>query len=238
MRRGAALKISIIIPTLNEGGVIGHLLQQLQPARQAGHEVIVVDGGSSDGTVERARPLADRVLCTRPGRGEQLNRGALASSGGWLWFLHADSRLPRDWLAQLEGACREGQRHWGFFQVRLDGDRLAYRVIAGLMNARSCLTRIATGDQGVFVRRELFFAGGCFPAIPIMEDVALGKRLRCLPPCCLPGPLVTSARRWEREGLMRTVLRMWALRLAFWLGVSPHRLQRHYSRCTTPDTES
>ncbi len=226
------------MPTLNEGAIIGRLLRQLQAARQAGHEVILVDGGSSDGTVRLAAPHVDLLLRSAPGRGRQLNLGARASGGCWLWFLHADSVLPDGWLEQLEAACLGGARSWGFFHVRLDPARWPYRVIAWSMNLRSCLTRMATGDQGIFVERSLFFASGCFPDIPIMEDLALSRILRCHAPHCIEGPIVTSARRWERDGILRTVLRMWALRFAFWAGISPWRLRRHYTLCSTPDTES
>lgn len=237
---GVELKplLSIIVPALDEGAVIGRLLDQLQEARGAGHEVVLVDGGSRDGTLEQAGGKVDRLLRSGPGRARQMNRGARESSGQWLWFLHADSRLPEGWLQQLESACANDAGHWGFFSVRLDNPRWPYRFIGWLMNRRSCLTRIATGDQGIFVRRERFFALNGYPDYPLMEDIALSRRLKGEAPCCLPGPLVTSARRWEEQGLVRTVMRMWSLRLAFWLGVSPERLNRHYPPCSSPDTES
>ena len=221
------------MPTLNEGAVIGRLLRQLQAARQAGHEVVLVDGGSSDGTVRLAAPHVDLLLRSAPGRGRQLNLGARASGGCWLWFLHADSVLPDGWLEQLEAACLGGARSWGFFHVRLDPARWPYRVIAWSMNLRSCLTRMATGDQGIFVQRELFEAVGGYPELPLMEDLALSRRLRReARPHCLRGPLVTSARRWRRHGVVRTVLLMWGLRLAYALGVPARRLARYYRRCT------
>ena len=226
------------MPTLDEGAVIDRLLEQLRPARAAGHELILVDGGSRDATVERAHSRVDRLLHSEPGRARQMNRGAMASRGEWLWFLHADSRLPEGWLAQLERACREGGRDWGFFRVRLDNPRWPYRMISRLMNLRSAVTGIATGDQAIFIRRSLFFAGNCFPDLPLMEDVALSRRLKGQLPCILSGPLVTSARRWERDGVLRTTLRMWSLRLAFWLGVPPRRFAHRYAPCSSPDTES
>jgi len=230
-------RISIIVPTLDEGALIGRLLEQLQEARGSGHEVVLVDGGSRDDTKRLAAPAVDLLLESRPGRGGQLNRGARASRGRWLWFLHADSLLPDGWLGHLERACEEADG-WGFFQVRLAGRRWSYRLIETSMNLRSCLTRMATGDQGIFVERSLFFAAGCFPDIPIMEDLVLSRRLRRRPPYCIRSPILTSARRWERHGILRTVLRMWTLRFAFWLGVPPRRLARHYRPCSSPDTES
>ena len=146
--------------------------------------------------------------------------------------------LLAGWLQQIEAACASEASQWGFFNVCLDNPRWPYRVIAWFMNRRSRLTRIATGDQGIFVRRELFFARNGYADLPLMEDIDLSRRLKEFEPCCLQGPLGTSARRWEEQGILRTVLRMWSLRLAFWLGVSPRRLIRHYLLCSSPDTES
>ena len=230
--------ISIIVPALNEGAVIGELLDRLQAARSSGHEVVLVDGGSDDDTIAKAAGKVDLLLRNQAGRARQMNRGARESSGQWLWFLHADSCLPADWLQQLEAACSSGASPWGFFDVRLDNPRWPYRVIAWFMNRRSRLTRIATGDQGIFVRRELFFARNCYADLPLMEDIDLSRRLKGYEPACLQGPLTTSARRWEEGGILRTVLRMWSLRLAFWLGVPPRRLSRHYPLCSSPNTES
>ncbi len=236
--KGRKPRISIIVPALNEGAIIDGLLDSLQPARASGHEVVLVDGGSEDDTRAKAEGKVDLLLQNRAGRARQMNRGARESSGRWLWFLHADSSLPAGWLQQIEAACGSDTGQWGFFAVRLDNPRWPYRVIAWFMNRRSCLTRIATGDQGIFVRRELFFAHNGYADLPLMEDVDLSRRLKEFEPCCLQGPLGTSARRWEEQGILRTVFRMWSLRLAFWLGISPRRLSRHYPQCSSPDTES
>jgi len=210
----------------------------LQPARAAGHELILVDGGSRDSTVARAKSSVDRLLHSEPGRARQMNLGATVSRGEWLWFLHADSRLPEGWLAWLEDTCNAREHDWGFFRIQLDNPRWPYRMISDLMNLRSTITGIATGDQAIFIRRSLFFAGNCFPNLPLMEDVALSRRLKAKRPCILSGPVITSARRWERNGVARTILHMWSLRLAFWLGIPPKRFAHRYTSCSSPDTES
>ena len=238
MWRGLELKLSIIIPTLDDGAALRPLLRQLQGARHAGHELILVDGGSRDDTCEMASSWVDRLLQSPPGRARQMNLGAEAAQGDWLWFLHADSRLPEGWLEVVEAHCHAPHASWAFFKVRLDNPRWPYRLIAWAMSTRACLTRMATGDQAILVRRRRFFEVGGYPDIPLMEDLALSRALRSWKPACLEPPLVTSARRWERQGLVRTVLRMWHLRLAYWLGVSPQRLARRYPPCNSPGTRS
>lgn len=240
LRRSVELKprLSIIIPTLDEGAIIERLLLELQEARAAGHEVILVDGGSLDGTPQRAAPEVDLLLRSEAGRARQMNRGAEASHGDWLWFLHADSRLPEGWLAELEAVMACDDHDWGFFRVRLDNPRWPYRMVGRFMNLRSELTAIATGDQAIFIRRTLFFAGHCFPLLPLMEDIALSRRLKGYRPKIVKRPVTTSARRWERDGVVRTILRMWGLRLVFWLGISPSRFAHRYRPCSSPDTES
>jgi rSAM/selenodomain-associated transferase 2 len=223
--------VSIIIPTLNEAGQIVATLQALQPLRAAGQEVIVVDGGSSDDTVALARPLADTLPSPR-GRSRQMNAGAAQARGDILLFLHADTTLPQHALpAMLDGLSHSG-RAWGRFDVRLSGRQAMLRVIERMMNWRSRVTGIATGDQAMFVRREVFQAVGSFPDIALMEDIALSRTLKrtCGAPLCLSTPVVTSSRRWEEHGILRTMLLMWRLRLAYFLGASPARLARLYSR--------
>jgi rSAM/selenodomain-associated transferase 2 len=222
-------RLSIIVPVLNESAGIAAALDALVPARAAGHEVIVVDGGSTDGTRAAAEPLADRVISAPRGRASQMNAGAALASGDVLLFLHADTRLPRgatDWLvARLHASGRA----WGRFDVRIDGRHPLLPIIAWLMNARSRLTGIATGDQAIFVQRDAFAALGGFPAIALMEDVAFSAAAkRRSPPLCLRERAVTSGRRWEAKGVVRTMLLMWWLRLRFLLGVSPERLHRSY----------
>jgi rSAM/selenodomain-associated transferase 2 len=221
--------VSVVIPTLNEAGVIVDTLLSLQPMRAAGHEVVVSDGGSVDATVEQARPLADRVISVRPGRAGQMNAGAAASSGDVLLFLHADTLLPpgADRLVR-DAVSRPGAR-WGRFDVRLSGRSVLFRVIEAGISWRSRLTGIASGDQAIFVRRVAFDNVGGFNEMPLMEDLDLSRRLKALaPPVCLRARVVTSSRRWEERGIVRTVLLMWRLRLAYYLGADPAALAARY----------
>jgi rSAM/selenodomain-associated transferase 2 len=221
--------ISIIVPALNEAGGIKQMLQDLQAMRHRGHEIIVVDGGSSDNTAALCAPLADRVLTTAAGRARQMQAGAALARGSVLWFLHADTRAPQQADRAIHAALRGGDHHWGRFNVRFSEPGVLLGVVATLMNLRSRLTRIATGDQGIFVTRELFERVGGFPQMPLMEDIAFSRRLRSRSrPVCLRECLITSARRWRHHGAVRTIILMWSLRLAYFLGVSPMRLARHY----------
>lgn len=228
-------RISIILPCLNEATIAASRLRALQPLRADGHELILVDGGSSDGTPRIAADLVDLCLSSPRGRASQMNRGAARASGDILWFLHLDSTLPPGAAQQLLSAAETNG--WGRFNVRLSGTRPVFRLIETLMNLRSCITGIATGDQGVFVRRSMFQAVGGFPDIVLMEDIALSRRLkRQGRPSCVRVELGTSSRRWESHGILRTVLLMWSLRLGYFLGVSPDRLIRLYPPCNTPTT--
>ena len=220
--------VSIVVPVLDEAAAIAATLAPLQRLRAAGAEIVVVDGGSADGTAVLAEPLADRVVTAPRGRASQMNAGARASRHANLLFLHADTVLPLDALAAVEAALRE--RAWGRFDVAIDGADPFLPVVAACMNVRSRLTGIATGDQAIFVRRDAFEAIGGFAAIPLMEDVAFSRAaLRALGrPACLRARAITSGRRWERHGVLRTILLMWRLRLAFALGADPHRLARRY----------
>jgi rSAM/selenodomain-associated transferase 2 len=223
------IRLSIVMPVLNESRGIDQILEALTPVRSEGIELVVVDGGSSDGTVERLGGRADRVIRSSPGRALQQNSGARVARGGVLLFLHADTRLPptgvRHVLERLGGGSG-----WGRFDVRLTGRHPLLRVVERLISLRSRLSGIATGDQAIFVTRDLFFAVGGFPEIPLMEDVALSRKLleQHGSPVCLPGPAVTSSRRWEERGILRTILLMWRLRLGFWLGEDPGRLAARY----------
>jgi rSAM/selenodomain-associated transferase 2 len=220
------MQISIIIPALNEAESIVALLQQLQSLRARGQEVILVDGGSKDETVALAEPLVDRLLITPAGRARQMNAGAGAANGQMLWFVHADSGIP-DKADKL--IVKSASQRWGYFNVRLSGDRILLRVVERLMNLRSRITRIATGDQGIFVPRALFEHVGGYADLPLMEDIDLSKRLkREQRPVCLQHTLMTSSRRWEQRGIVRTILLMWYLRLAWFLGVPAARLATHY----------
>nr|WP_296747716.1 TIGR04283 family arsenosugar biosynthesis glycosyltransferase [Thioalkalivibrio sp.] len=221
--------LSIIIPCLNEVARLPMLLNDLAPMRSVGHEIIVVDGGSRDGTQEQAAPGADRLLLSAPGRALQMNAGAAAARGDALWFLHADTRVPPRVAAEVLAALRAGHA-WGRCGVRLSGDGAVLWVIAGLMNLRSCLTGIATGDQGIFLTRSAFDAVGGFPGIVLMEDISISRALKRKVgrPACIRSRLVSSSRRWEERGVWGTVLLMWRLRLAYWLGADPARLARRY----------
>jgi rSAM/selenodomain-associated transferase 2 len=222
------MKLSIVMPVLDEAADIEVALTALAPYRRRGVEVIVADGGSRDGTPDLARALADRVLNAPRGRSLQMNVGAAAASGDILLFLHADTRLPEnaDRLV-LDGLARSG-RSWGRFDVRIEGGRL-FGLISFAMNWRSRLTGIATGDQAMFVTRAAFEAAGGFAAIALMEDVALSAKLkRKSKPLCLRARVTTSPRRWRKHGPLRTVLLMWRLRLEFFLGADPAKLARAY----------
>jgi len=224
--------LSIIVPCLNEAEGIRDALTALAPLRARGAEVIVVDGGSSDGTVERAAPHADVVLNAPRGRGSQMNAGAARARGEILLFLHADTRLPESADALIVEGLKRSRRGWGRFDVAISGSNPLLRVVAWLMNARSRLTGIATGDQAIFATRSLFTAAGGYAEIALMEDIALCKQLkRYGPPLCLRHRLVASGRRWEKHGVVRTILLMWRLRLAYWLGADPGKLAVRYDRC-------
>jgi rSAM/selenodomain-associated transferase 2 len=221
--------LSIIVPCLNEASIIGDALERLQPMRARGAELIVVDGGSRDDSVARAQSLADRVLVARRGRALQMNAGAQVARRDILLFLHADCALPEAADHLIIDGLNRGRRSWGRFDVTLCGHHPLLRAVAVLMNARSRLTGIATGDQGIFVTRTLFEAAGRFPEIALMEDIALSKRLRTFSaPLCLRHRIRASGRRWERHGVLRTIVLMWHLRFAYWRGVDPEALALRY----------
>ncbi len=222
------MKLSIVVPVLNEADALAGGLAALAPLRLRGHEVIVADGGSEDGSRELAVPLADRVIAAPRGRAAQMNAGAAVASGAALLFLHADTRLPPDADALLRAALR---RHaWGRFDIRIEGRSPLLAMIGFFMNLRSRLSGIATGDQAIFVRRDAFCG---FPEIELMEDIAFSKAMkRISPPACLRERVLTSGRRWERRGVLRTMLLMWRLRLAYFLGAAPDELARRYANKT------
>ncbi|MFO1317550.1 MAG: TIGR04283 family arsenosugar biosynthesis glycosyltransferase [Burkholderiales bacterium] len=223
------MRLSVVVPTLEEAAGIATTLAALQPLRAEGHEVVVVDGGSRDATLALARPLADRTLVAPAGRAVQMNAGARAASGDALLFLHADSLPPAN-AASAIGRALAGGARWGRFDVTIAGRPRILRVVAATMNVRSRATGIATGDQGIFVERALFDAAGGFAEIPLMEDIALSKSLKRLGgrPACLRDRITTSGRRWEARGPWRTIVTMWRLRLAYALGADPARLAREY----------
>ena len=226
-----AMKLSIIIPVLNEAGRIAVALIALQPLRERGAEILVVDGGSTDGTAEIAARGADHVVRASRGRASQQNAGAKQALGDTFLFLHSDTQLPLDADGLIADALNDGAVLWGRFDLRFDTDQTMLRVVATMMNARSRLTGIATGDQCLFVRRSAFETVGGFPALALMEDIALSTMLRRhSAPACLRNKVTTSARRWQKNGVWRTIFLMWWLRLAYALGVSPARLARWYGQ--------
>lgn len=223
--------LSIIVPALNEAAEIVSFLEPLQPLRREGVELILADGGSRDDTVALAAPLVDRSLTAPRGRASQMNAGASGAQGEVLLFLHADCRLPDGAKNLILEGLRETGRSWGRFDVRLSGAQPLLRAIELLMNLRSRLTGIATGDQAMFMTRRAYRAAGEFPAIALMEDVAMSARLkRAGKPLCLKARVTSSSRRWERSGIVCTVLLMWRLRLGYFLGADPKRLARIYYR--------
>jgi rSAM/selenodomain-associated transferase 2 len=220
--------LSIIVPVLNEAPGIVAALEALAPLRGGGAEVIVVDGGSADRSMELAAPCADQVLRAPRGRAGQMNAGAAVAQGGVLLFLHADTRLPAG-ADKLVAQAMAAGHHWGRFDVQIEGRSIWLPLVAAMMNLRSRLTGIATGDQAMFVSRAAFNAAGGFPDIPLMEDIELSRRLlQTARPACLAARVTTSGRRWETQGVWRTILRMWWLRLRYFLGADPRRLAAEY----------
>jgi rSAM/selenodomain-associated transferase 2 len=214
-----AQRLSVVVPALNEAPGIRAALEALAPLRARGHEVIVVDGGSSDGTAQLAAGLCDRILSSKKGRAVQMNAGAGVATGDVLLFLHADTRLPPQFT--IPRSCL-----WGRFDVRIEGRHPLLKVVAWSMNLRSRLTGIATGDQAIFVRRDAFPG---FAEIPLMEDVEFCRRMkRVAQPACLRERVLTSGRRWESRGVLRTIVLMWRLRLMYFLGAPAERLCRIY----------
>lgn len=226
------MQISIIIPVLNEAGRLPGMLGHLASLRSCG-EVIVVDGGSEDGSPQAASRAGAHVICSERGRARQMNAGASVAKGDVLLFLHADTVLPRSAEEAIETAIRLGggaDRHvWGRFDVSIAGRPFMLRVVASLMNWRSRITGIATGDQAMFMTRRAFESAGGFPDQPLMEDIELSRRLCALSrPVCIEDRVVTSGRRWESHGVWKTIWLMWRLRWLYWRGVPAGELAGLY----------
>jgi rSAM/selenodomain-associated transferase 2 len=220
--------LCIVVPVLDEAAGLVPRLQALQGFRQRGAQVVVVDGGSQDHTVALARPWADQVLSAPRGRASQMNAGAAACPADVLLFLHADTELPHDADALVHSAL-QGPAAWGRFDVRINSPRPLLRLVGAMMNLRSRVSGIATGDQALFMRHELFVQVGGFPDQPLMEDIALSRTLkRRGRPACLRQRVSTSARRWEQHGVWRTIWLMWRLRAAYFLGADPQALALQY----------
>lgn len=220
--------LCIVVPVLDEAASLAARLQALGVFRRRGARVVVVDGGSEDDTLAIARQHADLALLAPRGRASQMNAGAAACPADVLLFLHADTVLPDNADALVRRATL-GPFAWGRFDVRIDSPRPALRMVAAMMNLRSRWTGIATGDQALFVRHDLFRQIGGFPDLPLMEDIAMSRALkRHGPPACLKDRVTTSARRWERHGVWRTIVLMWRLRAAYFLGADPRQLAIRY----------
>ncbi|MEO5339635.1 MAG: TIGR04283 family arsenosugar biosynthesis glycosyltransferase [Magnetococcus sp. MYC-9] len=224
------MQLSIIIPTLNEAERLPAWLPHLMPLHTQGAEIIVVDGGSHDASSAIVRQWGATLLITPPGRGVQMNAGARLAQGELLLFLHADTCLPAHWqVADTLARMKSGQQVWGRFAVTIQGGPRMLRLVAWMMNLRSCLTGVATGDQAIFVQRKAFLHVGGYPEQPLMEDIALSKRLRALSsPLCLRERVTTSGRRWEKFGVWHTIGLMWRLRWAYWRGVPATVLAERY----------
>ena len=226
------MRLAIVMPVVDEEPALAAALARLAPLRARGARVIVVDGGSIDRSKAVAAPLCDQVLVSPRGRAVQMNTGAAYAlaegAADVLLFLHADTRLPEDADRAIERAYQSSSS-WGRFDVRIDGRAPLLRVIALLMNLRSRLTGICTGDQAIFATPALFNSVGGFELLPLMEDVAFSRRARRIArPSALRNQVITSGRRWERDGVLRTMLRMWWLRLAYFCGADPARLAATY----------
>jgi len=221
------MKISIIIPVLNEENNLPKILCTLRNFRDSGHEVIVVDGGSADNSLSIAHDGADVVVVSRPGRAAQMNHGAAVATGDVFLFLHADTVLPENAIHLISSL--QGDSFWGYFNIRLSGQKAIFRLIEWMINRRSSLSSIATGDQSIFVAKKLFNNINGFPEIELMEDIAISRLLKTeTVPVCLPSQVLTSSRRWENNGIASTVLLMWKLRLFYFFGVSPEKLSKLY----------
>lgn len=223
------MKFSLIIPLLNERENIITTLPDLQWFRQLGHELIVVDGGSHDDSVREAEPFADLVVSSPAGRSRQMNAGASHASGDYLLFLHIDTTIAKDCIAELDQKLSTSRHAWGHFDVLLSGRHIMFRIIESMMNLRSRLSGIATGDQLIFVSRDTFQLISGYADIPLMEDIEICRRLKRLgKPLCLSEKVMTSSRRWEMNGIMPTIIFMWRLRFSYWLGTDPRVLAKQY----------
>ncbi len=223
------LKLSIVIPVLNESEQIERCLNELQFLRQQGHEVIVVDGGSNDNTVSLALPLCDHLIQSKKTRAIQMNSGAIKATGDCILFLHADTFLPLE-VVDLFLSLQNVEKKWGRFDIKLSGTDGLFRIIEKCMNIRSRLTGIATGDQVVFVGRELFNEINGFPEIALMEDIAISRLLlKWSKPVCFREKVISSSRRWEEHGIIKTILKMWVIRLLYFFHIDTNRLAKIYS---------
>jgi rSAM/selenodomain-associated transferase 2 len=223
------VKLSVIVPVLNEAPVLPELLTQLSRLAREDAEIIIVDGGSTDGTAESAERAGFRVLRAARGRARQMNAGAAVASAQLLLFLHADTQLPDEAVNLIAQALAGGRRAWGRFDVRIRGHAFMLRVVSFMMNLRSRLTGIATGDQALFIKRRAFDEVGGYPDQPLMEDIEISRRLLALSrPACIARCAAPSGRRWEANGIWRTIVLMWRLRWDYWRGIPVQQLAKIY----------
>lgn len=223
------MKLSIIVPVLNEASALPALLARLLALQQRGCELLVVDGGSTDGSAGLAASAGVTLIRSQRGRARQMNAGAAHATGDTLVFLHADTQLPEDAVALVSAALAGSTHCWGRFDVCIAGRPAMLRIIGPMMNLRSRWSGIATGDQAMFVRRTVFESVGGFPDQPLMEDIELSKRLRHISrPACISQCVITSGRRWETHGVWRTMVLMWRLRWQYWRGVPAQQLAKAY----------
>jgi len=223
--------VAVVVPVLNEFNSIDACLQHLLE-QSLFTDIVIVDGGSTDGTLTVLAGYANSprvsLVSSQPGRGRQMNAGAAACHSDVILFLHADTWLPDNAIGSISNAIIRGAE-WGRFNVQISGTSFLLRIVASMMNIRSCVTGICTGDQAIFMRRDVFAMLGGYSTIPLMEDIEFSRRLkRVARPVCIPARVITSARRWQSHGVVNTILKMWYLRLLYWLGVSPRRLARAY----------
>lgn len=223
------MSISIIVPMLNESSQLPELLAHLLGYKKAGCEVILVDGGSTDQSAEQAEAIGFTVVRSEKGRAIQMNAGAKSACGDILLFLHADTRLPENADQVIARAFEDENAQWGRFNITITGQAMMLKVVAWFMNLRSRLSSIVTGDQAIFIRRELFEKLGGFPVQALMEDIEFSKRLKDISkPLALREKVLTSGRRWEQKGIWRTIFLMWSLRYAYWRGASAEALASKY----------
>nr|WP_269117487.1 TIGR04283 family arsenosugar biosynthesis glycosyltransferase [Psychrobacter sp. Ps2] len=232
------MNLSIIVPLLNEANNLPELIAHIVHLDPAPQQVILVDGGSVDGSVaiaksvlkstEIAQSIIDwHIIESRVGRAQQMNAGAVLATGDVLLFLHADTELPACAIDNIQQAI--AQYDWGRFDVRLDSHEPLLSIVGLMINQRSRLMDIATGDQAIFIKKSLFEQIGGYPDQPLMEDIELCKRLKKISrPACLKSKVTTSARRWQQHGIWRTIFLMWQLRFDYWRGVSPNVLKQRY----------
>ncbi len=218
------VKLSIVVPVLNEGEGLVSFLRAL-PVNDSEMEIILADGGSTDGSISRVESQVTKVATSEKGRARQMNAGATMAEGEYLLFLRADTYLPEGFKTLV----LESKADWGRFDVRLSGDHWAFRMIEFMMNWKSGKTGICTGDQAIFIKRSLFESMGGYASVPLMEDIEITDRLRkTAKPMRIRTPLTTSSRRWEDKGILKTMLLMWYLRIRYATGTSPDLLVKKY----------